>query len=187
MNDIKILYWVLLSIFLNPFVCHNHPLIVNPRAAQVYHIFRRPMSHYARQRPVIKVKNNPTCLEKCGDKYFVCSVDNCPEEDAVCNRYCTDVFRYCFKNCSLESPTPSPLQQLPVVRNYTNDDSISATFGYWIFDEKLYKEMMKRNSSSLDNLSGNGHISRPTGLSLHLENPNTKNNLPQMQFARIAR
>lgn len=181
-------------IVLNLSVCHSLPVVVNQRPGNIYHVFRGPMPGVARS-PVVRTKINSTCVEKCGDKYYMCSVETCPDEDAVCNQYCTGVFRYCFKTCSLESPTPSPLQILPVMRNDTSNDtkvntgtdSLSPTMGSWIFDEKLYKEAMKRNNSNPVNVS-HGNLYNKAGLNISaIRIPTRMHSLPQMQFARIAR
>lgn len=34
---------------------------------------------------VVKMKINFICVEKCGDKYYMCSVEICLDEDVVCN------------------------------------------------------------------------------------------------------
>lgn len=190
----EILCGVFVSVIvLNIPVSHSLPVVVNSRPGNIYHVFRGPMSGLARS-PVVKTKTNSTCVEKCGDKYYMCSVETCPDEDAVCNQYCTGVFRYCFKTCSLESPTPSPLQILPVMRNDTsiatkvdNDtDSLSPTMGTWVFDEKLYKAMKRNNSNSGNSFHGNLYNKAGMNLSA-IQIPTRIHSLPQMQFARLAR
>lgn len=191
----EILCCVFVSVIvLNLLVCHTHPVAVNVRPGNIYRVFRGPMSGSARG-PVVKTKTNSSCVEMCGDKYYMCSVETCPDEDAVCSQYCTGVFRYCYKTCSLESPTPSPLQILPVMRNNTNNDTkvetdndlLSPTMGSWIFDEKLYREAMKRNNSNSGN-GFHGNLYNKTGLNISaIRIPTRMHSLPQMQFARIAR
>lgn len=144
-----------LVIVQNLSLCVPHPAAVHPRPARTYHFFRGPMPNYSRGLRRDQPTNGTLlCLEVCGDRYYACSVENCSEEDEVCNQYCTSVFRNCFKTCHLESPVPVPIQPHPPNRSIGNgasrDDVISVTTGTWIFNEALYKRIHKSSESKTD-------------------------------------
>jgi hypothetical protein len=151
MRTEKFLYrTIVLLIVQSLSLCVFLPPSANRRPAKTYHVFRGYMPNYSRQLHQDQTTSGAMlCLEKCGDRYFVCSVENCSPADDACNQYCTSVFRDCYKTCTLESPAPVPIQPHP--NGKSRDDAISVTTGSWIFNETLYKKIHAIKSSKSQN------------------------------------
>lgn len=71
-------------IVFNFFVCYFFFVVVNFRLGNIYYVFWGLMFGLVRSL-VVKIKINFICVEKCGDKYYMCSVEICLDEDVVCN------------------------------------------------------------------------------------------------------